>query len=437
MRVVGAGRVFPAFRLFLRRRSAWRTGAAVLAITLGWLALLEGVSRVVEYVVEPIPVDSGLGYTEESRVFVPDPMAPGYLMTNPAKTLSFHEQRFRLAKEPNERRIFMLGGSCVMFLQDENGGPLYSRLEKALNLSIKDNTFPGFPGPGLSLLRGMLDHHFGGQYRCEIINCGAGAYGSTRLVLVLAEVLNYAPDLILYYEGHNEFEEVEQMKYVPVRTLGLQAFLGRFAVYRLIRAHMTTRHTLEIIGSGKRQSQDQPFPAFITATSCDAQSGENSITERMIAMESNLEIMAGLCREKKVPLILSTVPSNLKEPQTICKEDLPRYEPVFRLFEEGKYDEARQLGEEVMAQIFHRQATEAENTVLRQVAGRNHLPLADVKAAIIAAEPNHFPGETLFWDDCHLYPEGNRILLDTFFETILEHIDFAPQPARLTTPSRR
>jgi hypothetical protein len=153
----------------------------------------------------------------------------------------------------------------------------------------------------------------------------------------------------------------------------------------------------------------------------------------MKSLENNLELMARMCRRRNVPLILSTVPSNLKQPHEICKEDAARYRPVFDLYRQGKYEEARTLAEEVLAQVFHHQATEAENAVLRRVAARNGLPLADVKTAIIAAEPNHFPGETLFWDDCHFYPKGNEMLLTTFFEIIDENIDFSTSPARLAS----
>jgi lysophospholipase L1-like esterase len=358
-------------------------------------------------------------------------------MTNPAKLLSFHEQRFRLSKEPGLRRVFIVGGSCVALLQDQNGGPLFSRVEKALNVQLEKISFPGFPGPGLSVLREKLEQHYGGQYRFEIINCGAGSYGSHRLVPVVAEILDYEPDLILYYEGHNEFEEVEQMKYVPFRTLRMQEMLEHLAVYRLVRSRVTTAQTRQMVKPENREWVDRPFPEFITEEPCHPDFDAKMLADRMDALENNLEMMANLCRQRNVPLILATVPSNLKKPHEMCKEDTDRYHAVFDLYARGEFDAARDLAETMLSRAFHRQATEAENTVLRRVAARHALPLADVKAAIIAAEPNHFPGETLFWDDCHLYPEGNRILLDTFLNTIIEHVDFTTAPARLAPPRPR
>ena len=47
------------------------------------------------------------------------------------------------------------------------------------------------------------------------------------------------------------------------------------------------------------------------------------------------------------------------------------------------------------------------------------MPLADVEAAVIAAEPHGVPGETLFNDHCHLNPAGNALLVRVYEKEIL------------------
>ena len=409
-----------------------RAGIGIFFFTLGILGLVECTGRLLERWFQPVVADYGLGFTEDSRVFIPDPKDPRFLITSPLKCMSFHDQRFSLHKASDVRRVFIVGGSCVALLQDGSDSPLYSRVEKAIDIQFEKLAFPGFPGRGLSLLRELLDERFGGAYHFEVINCGAGSYGSHRLVPVVAEILNYEPDLILYYEGHNEFEEIEQIKYVPVKTLRLQAALEHLAVYRLIRSQVTTFRSRQLVRPENRRLLAKPFPQFITAESCRPGFGEADIQSRMAQFESNLELMAELCRRHDVPLILPTAPSNLMKPQ-LCKDDLPKYQPVFDLYHQGRFDEARELGERVLAGIYHRQATEAENMVFRRVAAHNHLPLADIKSAMIAAEPHRFLGETLFWDNCHLYPKGNEVLLTTFFKTIRDNLSFSSSPAKIVS----
>ncbi|HNR36071.1 MAG TPA: hypothetical protein PKO36_12880 [Candidatus Hydrogenedentes bacterium] len=412
-------------------RAAGRTAAVIALCTLALLGIVEAGSRIAEHWIRPVVADYGLGFTEESRVFVPDPNDANYLITNPVKLLTFHEQRFRLRKDPGVRRIFMVGGSCVLLLQDENGMPFYRRVEEALNVQMETLAFPGFPGPGLSRLRERLEKHFGNGWRFEIVNCGAGSYGSHRLLPVMAEVLNYDPDAILYYEGHNEFEEIEQMRYVPFGTLRIQNLLERLAVYRLMRNYLTTLRSRQLVKPENRRLLVRRWPQLADEKPCRDDYDAGLLGDRMQSLENNLEMMAALCRRRGVPLILSTAPSNLLKPHEFCERDKARYQPVHDLYRQGRYDEARTIAEKVLSEIFRHQASEAENTILRRVAARNELPLADVKAAIIAAEPNHFPGETLFWDDCHFYPRGNEIMLDVFFDAIVENIDFSVSPARL------
>ncbi|HRZ16716.1 MAG TPA: SGNH/GDSL hydrolase family protein, partial [Candidatus Hydrogenedentes bacterium] len=65
------------------------------------------------------------------------------------------------------------------------------------------------------------------------------------------------------------------------------------------------------------------------------------------------------------------------------------------------------------------QSSDLENAILRELAAENGVPLADVEAAVIAAEPHGVPGETLFNDHCHLNPAGNALLVRVYEKEIL------------------
>ena len=60
-------------------------------------------------------------------------------------------------------------------------------------------------------------------------------HGSHRLVLVAGEIINYAPDLVMVYSGHNEFEELQQLRLSGVEVSAAQRALSRSALYRLLR----------------------------------------------------------------------------------------------------------------------------------------------------------------------------------------------------------
>lgn len=116
--------------------------------------------------------------------------------TDPVKRVSFVRQRFLRDKPAGVFRIVAFGGSSVNYLEPE-----FKELER--DLSAEFDQFD----------------------QIEIINCGGLAYGSHRLALVMREMLEYQPDLILLYSGHNEFEEIEQLSLSGLKHLSFESYM--------------------------------------------------------------------------------------------------------------------------------------------------------------------------------------------------------------------
>lgn len=171
------------------------------------LGSLEAIALIVEIWVPPRVVDFGLGFTPDSRLFVPDKAEPGVMTTNPRKLgWCFNEESFAVPKPAGTFRIFALGGSNVHNLQ-------------------------GF-FPALECRLGVASDH---KYSFEIINAGGTSYGSHRLVPVVAEIMSYEPGLVPLYTGHNEFEELEQLELADLETVWLQKLVAKSALCRFVR----------------------------------------------------------------------------------------------------------------------------------------------------------------------------------------------------------
>jgi hypothetical protein len=245
----------------------------------------------------------------------------------------------------------------------------------------------------------------------EILNLGAPSYGSQRITLVAREMLGYEPDLFLIYMGHNEFEEVEQFhlsfpSFVPLLRLANYSAIFRLATDALVSAQVRRLRRLKL--------EDRPrfdLAARFPFTMRD-------LEERMISFRQNLEGILALCAAHGVHAVLASVPSNLKAP------DIPAafasvYQPAWAALAAGDFERARLLGTVALAKIPGRhQSSARENRIIRNAAQKFNVPMADVERAVIAAEPHHLPGETLFVDHCHMNERGNLILLQEFFETI-------------------
>ncbi len=351
---------------------------------------LEIIARIVEIWLPPMIMDIGLGFTEDSRLFIPDPKSPDYLITNPNKLLAFQNQRFPIKKPKGSYRIFFLGGSSVNYVNYELPG---------LAARIKEKFFPKIQN-------------------VEIINCGGLSYGTHRLVLIAREVANYEPDLALIYSGHNEFEEIEQLHLAKIKTTKLQKIIYKSAFMRFIRDRVAQFQIAKLEAEHNRRLLAQSLP--------DASKGwlhkftPEEIKERMKKYDENLREIINTFREKGADVIIATVPSNLVKP-SLTGESAEKYQKVLNLINNGKYEEAYKLGKEILKNTSPRhQSSDLENEIIHNIAKELLVPLADVYEAVRKSEPHGIPGETLFNDHCHLNPEGNKIMIKCFEEEIIK-----------------
>lgn len=378
-----------AFKSKFRGKPAYtRQGICILLPVVLLFGLAETAARFRERWVPPLSVDIGQGFDRDSRLFVP--VGNGFMETNPDKRVSFQHQRFLRAKPPRSLRIFALGGSSVNYLDYE-----FSQLREALR-------------------NGLADRYD----NVEIINCGGLSYGSHRLVLVASEIMQYSPDLVLVYSGHNEFEEVQQMHLAGLRHVAAGRVLARSALFRWIRDWWARRQIAAL-----KEARDLREIAVSIPDSSKAWLHvftPEEIQERMGAFKANLATIAGLCRQYTIPMVLGTVPSNLFRPN-LPGEDGALYEEVIALFHQGDVGAGLRRGRELLRNASPRhQSSDYENEIIREVAREQGVFLVDVEAAVIEAEPSGIPGQTLFNDHCHLNPEGNRILRMLYQEKILK-----------------
>lgn len=354
------------------------------------LISLEVIARIIEIWYPPMIMDIGLGFTKDSRLFIPDPSSPDYLMTNPNKLIAFQNQRFPAKKKKGTYRIFFLGGSSVNYVHYEL--PDLAR-------RIKEKFYPKIQN-------------------VEIINCGGLSYGSHRLVLIGREVVNYEPDLALIYSAHNEFEELEQLYLAKIESTALQKILYSFAFMRFVRDRVAQYQISKLEAEHNRRLLAQSLP--------DASKGwlhkftPEEIAERMQRYNENLREIITTFRKNGADVIIATVPSNLVKP-CLFGESAEEYQKVLNLISEGKYEDAYELGRNILRNTSPRhQSSDNENEIIRTISTELNVPLADVYEEVRKAEPHGIPGETLFNDHCHLNPEGNKIMIRCFEEKICE-----------------
>lgn len=333
-------------------------------------------------------VDFDGGFTANNPIFIKEDGQPEFRKTNPQKLAIFQDQVFLAKKNPNVFRIVFLGESSINNIH--HFLPEFSKQLKS--------KFPNFN-------------------EVEILNLGGKSYGSTRLLLAAKEMIQYQPDLLLVYIGHNEFEEVEQFNLINPKN----AFVGNFYYHSALLRLASTgflHHTLTQLEKSKQAEFLSKDPDTQRAWSYHF--NLDDLQERMTIFKNNLEKLVSIYQVHKIPIIIGSVPSNIFNPY-LPKEMRADYREFNEFFDKGDYMKAYNFGEDFLAKTVGRhQSSKIENQIIRKIASSKKIILADVEEEIKKAEPRHIPGERLFNDHCHLNEGGNKILIESFYKAIGE-----------------
>ena len=130
----------------------------------------------------------------------------------------FRPESFALEKPADEYRIFCLGGSTVQGRPYAIETSFTSWLEIGLNTADPSKKW-------------------------NAVNCGGVSYASYRLAPILDEVLQYEPDLIVLYTGHNEFLEDRsygKIKRLPAWQKSVHRNLSGLRTYNLLRRYLAS-----------------------------------------------------------------------------------------------------------------------------------------------------------------------------------------------------
>lgn len=306
-----------------QRRSWLRaTVFRLAAIMLGLLPLVafEGVCRLTGWGLPDRYDDPFVGFSATRPLFVLSEDGLRYEIARGRRT-HFQADSFAARKSPDEFRIFCLGGSTVQ-------GRPYS-IETSFTSWLQ-----------LSLQAAEPSRYW------RVVNCGGVSYATYRLVPILEEVLNYQPDLVIFYEGHNEFLEDRTygaIKHASPWLSWLNEQAARWHTYNLLRAALRGQENRKVetpppITLGPEADARLDWRGGMDAYHRDPAWQQDCI----LHFEFNLRRAVAVARSKGVPLLLVNPASNLDWPpfKAEFRADLS---PDQRCEIERLWDQARKL----------------------------------------------------------------------------------------------
>jgi tetratricopeptide (TPR) repeat protein len=329
---------------------------------------------------------------------------------SPATSMDY----FSVVKPPGLYRIFCLGGSTTV------GYPY------------------GYAGAFSTFLRDRL-HAIFPDRRIEVINLGMTATNSFATVDILREVVNYQPDLVLVYDGHNEFygalgvssrESSGRVRWLTKATLRLIHF-KTFLLLRDGYTALTSLFTSRTSATGGATMMEQlargQYVPYRSPPYKDA----------LGIFEDNLSEMAALAREHMVPIIAGTQVSNLRDcPPFVygnsagatgdsSRADI-HYGMARRLDTLGRFPEAGQeyVRARDMDQLRFRTSSDF-NDAIRKSADGVWTFAADMEDAFRQESPGALIGSNLILEHLHPNARGAFILARSYAKALREHALFA------------
>ena len=255
----------------------WQKNIAAILFGIVVILLAEAALQIAQFHSPACDLDPFVSFEESVPVLVEKSMqGKTVVRINPRLAAYFNSVEFPREKSQNTRRIFVLGGSDVM------GFPF-----------LAQGSFAQFLSLGLKSLDPEHDY--------QVVNLGGFGYASYRVLRVFKDALNFEPDLMIVMTGHNEFLEKREYS-APEKITRLQKKLSRYKIYCLLKAMVFRIH------------KAPAKPLIATEVKWEHFTLDPEMRAKIIEhYKFNINQMASLAAEKKVPLLMLTLPVNLRD----------------------------------------------------------------------------------------------------------------------------
>lgn len=212
---------------------------------------------------------------------------------------------FLVSKPPGTFRIFCLGGSTTV------GYPYW------------------YNGAFSSFLRDRLQAIFP-ERSIEIINVGMTATNSYTVLDLSKDLIVLEPDLFIVYDGHNEFYGAlgvaSKARIAPTRWMTLLYLrMVHLRTFQLVGS-MTSK-LMRLLGKSPVDYSHRTTLMEQVAAGENVPFGSDKYIRALAVFRQNLEALADLSLTHRIPLILGTQVSNLRDQMPFISNNSPKISP--------------------------------------------------------------------------------------------------------------
>lgn len=406
-------------------------------------------------------------YGYDLNLFIEYPKDKNFLCLNPdASKKYFSNQRnattgnvepFRKKKDANTLRIFVLGESTTIGYPYFHNGSFHRWLQYRLMHTYPDRNF-------------------------EIINVSLTAVNSYTVSGFAREVVNYQPDAVMIYTGHNEYygalgvgstEKIGGSRFLVKLILNLREFKITQLLTTVIEKVNPLKESANPTQEGTRMQRMAADQKIIYQSKLY----QRGVTQFRENLNETLEVF----NKSHIPVFISNLVSNEKDLKPFVSFPAGNSKfPIFsKSYDEGlkalksgdnqtafnRFQKADQiynghalcnyyLGQtslvlghvELAAACFSKardldglrfRAPAEFNTIIKDLAGRySNVHLVDTKAIFEANSTNYIVGDALILEHVHPDLKGYALMSDVFYKALQKAKLIDAEPAENVTFSR-
>ena len=378
----------------------WLFKGIALLLPLVALVLVEGLLRL-------------FGYGHDLSLFVEDTQHKGYWVMNQHVSKRYftdtdnattgNYEPFLQHKAEGTLRIFVLGESTTIGYPYMHNGSFHRWLHYRLMHTYPDKEF-------------------------EIINLALTAVNSYTVFDFAQEVVDYQPDAVLIYAGHNEYygalgigstSSIARNRYLIRAVLKLREF-------RLIQL---INHIITGIRNAASGQKADPRENLMKRMVADQQIpyGSDDYQQGIEQFSANLNDICQVLTRQQIPVFISNLVSNEKDTKpfisasgTTKASAQYQYQFANQAFRQGKFDVAKKAYVQAKElDLLRFRAPEAINQVIQQVAGRySGVTLVDARTRFEQRSPHGILSNETLLEHVHPNLYGYALLSDAFYEAL-------------------
>lgn len=269
----------------------------------------------------------------------------------------------------------------------------------------------------------------------EVVNVATSAINTYTLYDQVDEILQYEPDAILMYAGHNEF--------YGALGVGSNENLGAFPVF--VRAYLKLQQFKTFLLLRTVIVESTSWVASLFNDNQDRESGtlmKRIVSERSIPyksdtyqmamnqFESNTRKIISLFSDKKIPVYVGSVMSNLRNHAPFESINEGRYPPADEVFKQAgtlleSGDSTKALEQFTLAKDLDAlkfRAPSDINKLIEQICRSTSAYYVSSKEVLSKNAKNGIPGDDLFLEHLHPNEDGYFLIGKVFSEDLIDHM---------------